>query len=55
MYKHCKFNFGEAFWLIRKSEINKWNNVTYEKIDTKPRFKKNYEGGFFPFGKNSST
>jgi hypothetical protein len=50
MYKHCKFNFGEAFWLIRKSEINKWNNVTYEKIDTKPRFKKNYEGGFFPLG-----
>ena len=55
MYKHCKFNFGEAFWLIRKSEINKWDDVTYEKIDTKPRFKKNYEGGFFPFGKNSST
>jgi hypothetical protein len=48
MYKHSDFNFGEAFWVVKVG--NDWDDVTYETIDSKPRFKSVHEGGFFPYG-----
>lgn len=51
MYKHCAFNFGEAFWIVKTK--SSWGPITYEAIDKKPRFKTIHEGGFYPYGSSA--
>lgn len=52
MYNNCAFNFGEAFWVIKRKDIDTWEDIKYSEIESKPRFKSMHSGGFFPFGKN---